>query len=194
MPAVLKWSALPVKQLLCLFPHHSQKDGVCERWDMGGHIWKAWTECWIHGMRCLHRSEGQHRSMSHCDGSLNRIRQNGKASIYRGLWNGQHGLLMLMELAIKTLLDLCIHTLLPSKGSSFSGEGRGEGWERGRKKADRNMCEWGRCECAGYLLFLPLECVQLIIPITQNQTGGGWASANTVLIPQWTELTFSQAD
>lgn len=34
----------------------------------------------------------------------------------------------------KDTLDLCIHTLLPSKGSSFSGEGRGEGWERGGKK------------------------------------------------------------
>lgn len=49
------------------------------------------------------------------------------------------------------------------------------------------------CECRGYLFSL-LEDVQLIIQTTQNQTSSEWASANTVLIPQRTELTFSQTD
>lgn len=37
-------------------------------------------------------------------------------------------------------------------------------------KKDRNMCECDLCKCRGYLLFLLLEDIQLIIQTTQNQT------------------------
>lgn len=114
---------------------------------------------------------------------------NGKASIYLSFWNGQHGLLMLMELAIKKLSDSCIHTLLPSNGSSFSNEGE-------KKQKNRNMCECNLCECRGYLLFLLLEDIQLIIQTTYNQTSREWASANSLdstvnrinTFPDWLRL------
>lgn len=60
-----------------------------------------------------------------------------KASIYLSFWNGQHGLLMSMELAIKKLSDSCIRTLLPSKGSSFSSEGE--------KKKKTDICVSAVC-------------------------------------------------
>lgn len=140
-------------------------------------------------MRRLHWSKGNadrcFAAMVHWTES-NTAQKNGKASIYLSVWNGQHGLLMLMKLAIKELSDSCIHTLLPSKGSSFSSKS---------EKRERNMCECDLRELRCYLFFiLFLEVVQLIIQTTQNQTSSEWASANKVLIEQRPEWTFSQMD
>lgn len=63
------------------------------------------------------------------------------------------------------------------------------------------MCECDLCECRGYLLYLLLEDIQLIIQTTQNQTSRGWASSkhsldSTVnwinIFPDWLCLTAAQ--
>lgn len=97
-------------------------DHIYERRDVGGHNWKTSQN---HGMRRLCWSKGTadrcFAAMVHWTES-NTAQKNGKASIYLSLWNGQHGLFMLMKLALKELSDSCTHTLLPSKGSSFGSK------------------------------------------------------------------------
>lgn len=62
----------------------------------------------------------------------------------------------------------------------------------GEKRTE--ICVRAICEGVEVTFCPRLEVVQLIIQTTQNQTGCEWASANTVLIPQHTELTFPQSD
>ncbi len=181
-PTVYKCNSFTVKLLLYLFTF---SEATC----MSGGIWEAVIENQGLSIEIMEWDVGVEAKAAQIDASLRRFTEqnqtaqtNGMASIHFSFWNGQHGLLMSMELAIKKLSDSCSHTLLPSKGSSFSSES---------EKRDRNMCEWA---FFGYLLVLLLEDIQLIIQTTQNQTSREWASANTVLIPQWTKLTFSQID
>lgn len=132
-PPAYKCNSFAVKLLLLSL--YIQWDYMYERGDMGGHDWKkiqdwelkSWDVC-------------KEAKAAQIDASLRRfteqsqtVQTNGKASIHFSFWNGQHGLLMMMELEIKELSGSCNHTLLPSKGSSFSSESR---------ERDKNMCEW----------------------------------------------------
>ncbi len=117
-------------------------------------------------------------------------RTNGKASISLSFWDGQHGLLMWMGLAVKKLSDSCIHTLLPSKGSSFSSE------SEERKKTE--ICVSATCASVDVTFyFCSWKTSNLLSKPHKNQTSREWGSANSLesivkwinIFPEWLCLT-----
>lgn len=99
--------------------------------------------------------------MSRCDGSLNGIRQNGKASIYLSSTKCTAWIMNVEGTGNKETLTCAFIPCFPQRALPLAVK-VGE--------TDRSVCECDLRGSRGYLLFTLLEDVQLIIRTAQNQT------------------------